>query len=198
MDLDVSRETRSRLDRFSTLLLRWNRTVNLIAHKDEPHIWQRHITDSLQLIPLIPPATPRAIDLGTGGGFPGLVLAVATQIPFDLIEPDQRKAAFLREAIRATGATASVHTVRAEHAVQTPASLVTSRALAPLPRLLRLATPLLAPDGICLFLKGANVDSELTATAAEWHMQVTRVPSQTAPDACILRISSIARVLSHP
>ncbi len=190
----VSRETRARLEEFATLLLRWNKTINLIARRDEPALWPRHIADSLQLAPLIPPGSSRGIDLGTGGGFPGLVLAIATDIPFDLIEADQRKAAFLREAGRATRAPVQVHAVRAEAVRLVPAPLITSRALASLPHLLTLAAPLLASGGICLFLKGARVESELTAAAAEWHMQITRVPSQTAPGACILRISDIARV----
>jgi 16S rRNA (guanine527-N7)-methyltransferase len=190
----VSRETREALERFAALLLRWNRTVNLIARGDEPDLWSRHIADSLQLVPLTPPDADRAIDLGSGGGFPGLVLAIATGIPFDLVESDQRKAAFLREAVRATGAPVRVHAARAESVRLAPAPLVTARALAPLSRLLALATPLLTPDGVGLFLKGSSAASELTAAATEWHMQVTRVPSQTASDACILRISDIARV----
>jgi 16S rRNA (guanine527-N7)-methyltransferase len=194
---DVSRETKIRLEAFATLLLRWNRTVNLIARRDEAELWPRHIDDSLQLAPLIPLGTPRGIDIGTGGGFPGLVLAIATGIPFDLIEADRRKAAFLREAARLVQAPVQVHTARAEAAALDPAPLVTSRALAPLPRLLALAVPLLVPDGICLVLKGVNVESELTAAAAEWNMQVERAPSQTAPGACILRISDITRVNDH-
>ncbi len=104
----------SRLSDFSSLLLRWNRTVNLISPGDEPLLWERHIADSLQLVPLIDPLPDRAIDLGSGAGFPGLVLALATGVPFDLIEADQRKAAFLREATRITGAPARVHAVRIE------------------------------------------------------------------------------------
>jgi 16S rRNA (guanine527-N7)-methyltransferase len=194
----VSRETRARLEAFVALLLRWNGTVNLIARRDEPEVWPRHIADSVQLAPLIPPSTSHGIDLGTGGGFPGLVLAIATNIPFDLIESDHRKAAFLREAGRAIQAPIRVHAVRAEAARVEPAPLITSRALASLPRLLDLAQPLLAPNGICLFLKGAAVESELTAAATEWHMRVKRVPSHTAQDACILRISDIARVHDNP
>jgi 16S rRNA (guanine527-N7)-methyltransferase len=190
----VSRETRETLAQFAALLLRWNRTVNLIARGDEPDLWARHIADSLQLVPLIPPGAGRAVDLGSGAGFPGLVLAIVTRLPFDLVESDQRKAAFLREAVWATGAPVTVHAARAESVTLPPAPLVTARALAPLPRLLALAKPLLAADGVCLFLKGSSAASELTAAATEWHMQVTRVPSQTAPDACILRISDIARV----
>jgi 16S rRNA (guanine527-N7)-methyltransferase len=190
----VSRETWARLDTFAALLLRWNQTVNLIARRDEPELWPRHIADSLQLAPLIPPATSRGIDLGTGGGFPGLVLAIATNIPFNLVEADHRKAAFLREAGRATQAPVRVHASRADAAALDRAPLITSRALASLPQLLTMAAPLLAPGGVCLFPKGATVEAELTAAAAEWHMHVERFPSQTGPGACILRISDIARV----
>ena len=190
----VSRETRTTLDSFAALLLRWNRTVNLISRRDEPDLWPRHIADSLQLVPLIPPGARRGIDLGSGAGFPGLILSIATGIPFDLIEADLRKAAFLREAARITGAPVAIHPVRAEAATLPRALLVTARALAPLPDLLGLASPFLAASGTCLFLKGANAASELTAAASEWHMHVERIPSQTATDACILRISDIARV----
>jgi 16S rRNA (guanine527-N7)-methyltransferase len=192
---DVSRETLAELEKFSALLLRWNRTVNLIAPRDEPLLWKRHIADSLQLVPLIRQPCDRAIDLGSGAGFPGLILALATNIPFDLIEADQRKAAFLREAARITGARVRVHAVRIEAAKLPPAPLITARGLAPLPKLLDLAAPFLAPGGQCLFLKGANVQTELTHAAAQWHMQAERIPSRTAPDARVLRISDLRRVV---
>ena len=180
------------LETFAELLLRWNRTVNLIARSDELNLWGRHIADSLQLIPYLPPFPARAIDLGSGGGFPGLILAIATGIPFDLIESDQRKCIFLREAARVTGAPATVHPMRIEAANIAPASLITARALASLPNLLTLAAPLLVENGVCLFLKGANADAELTAATTGWHMRVERFPSRTAPSANILRISEIA------
>jgi 16S rRNA (guanine527-N7)-methyltransferase len=192
---DVSRETLGALEQFSSLLLRWNRTVNLIAPGDEPLLWKRHIADSLQLASLIHQPCNRAIDLGSGAGFPGLILALATNLAFDLIEADQRKAAFLREAARITRAAVHVHAVRIEASDLPRASLITARGLAPLPKLLGLAAPLLAPGGQCLFLKGANVQTELTHAAAQWHMQVERIPSRTAPDACILRISDLHRVV---
>jgi 16S rRNA (guanine527-N7)-methyltransferase len=183
----------AQLERFVTLLLRWNRTVNLIARRDEAAVWQRHVEDSLQLLPYLDPPPERAIDIGSGGGFPGLVLAIASGIPFDLIEADQRKAAFLREAARETGAAVRVHAVRIEAAAVPPAAVVTARALAPLPRLLGWAAPLLAPGGALLALKGAQADTELTEAAREWHMRVDKRPSRTHPDGCILRISEIAR-----
>jgi len=191
---DVSRETLRALELFASLLLRWNQTLNLLARRDEPLVWERHIADSLQLARWMTPRPERAIDLGSGAGFPGLILAIATGVPFDLIEADQRKAAFLREAARATGAPIHVHAIRIEAANLPPALLVTARAVAPLPKLLALAAPLLAPGGMCLFLKGAGVDAELTAASAEWHMDLERIPSRTAPNASVLRISKLARV----
>jgi 16S rRNA (guanine527-N7)-methyltransferase len=194
MPNDISRETSETLERFVALLLRWNRTVNLIARKDEQRLWERHIADSLQLAALMQPAPERAIDLGSGAGFPGLVLAIATHVHFDLIEADQRKATFLRESARITGARVQVHATRIETAQIVPAPLITARALAPLSRLLDLAAPLLGTGGICLFSKGANVQAELTEAASRWHMQVEILPSRTAPEACILRISDLTRV----
>jgi 16S rRNA (guanine527-N7)-methyltransferase len=189
---DVPRETSPALNRFATLLLRWNSTVNLVARADEPFLWARHIADSLQLVPLMEPRPERAIDLGSGAGFPGLILALATGIPFDLIEADQRKAAFLREAARVTGAPIRIHPTRIEAADLSPAPLITARALAALPKLLALAAPLLAPGGVCLFLKGTNADTELTHAATQWQMQVDGIPSRTAAGARILRITDLS------
>jgi 16S rRNA (guanine527-N7)-methyltransferase len=188
----VSREAEApQFGLFIALLLRWNRRINLISRADETFVRERHIDDSAQLAALIPPGTERAIDLGSGAGFPGLILAAMTGIPFDLIEADQRKAAFLMEAGRLLAAPVRVHAVRVEAARLLPAGVVTARALAPLPRLLALAAPLLAPGGICLFPKGAEVESELTLAAAQWHMRVDRIPSRTDPRAAILRITEL-------
>jgi 16S rRNA (guanine527-N7)-methyltransferase len=186
-------ESDTKLREFSGLLLRWNATLNLIAARDAEVVWDRHIADSLQLVPLIPKDTHRAIDLGTGGGFPGLVLAIATGIPFDLIESDQRKASFLRTAILQTGAPAIVHCCRIEEAAVPPAALVTARALAPLPRLLPLVARFLTHDGVCLLLKGAKVEEELAAADRDWTMALTRIPSRTSPDGVVLRIAGLRR-----
>ncbi len=191
---DVSRETYEALELFASLLRRWNHTVNLVSPGDEPDLWKRHIADSLQLLPLMQPLPGRAIDMGSGAGFPGLILAIATRVSFDLIEADRRKAAFLREAGRVTGAPIHVHAVRVEAARLAPAPLITARALAPLPKLLALAEPLLAPHGTCLFLKGAHAAAELTAAAAQWQMGAEAIPSRTAVGAHILRITDLSRV----
>ena len=154
-------------------------------------LWERHIDDSLQLVPLMPAGVARGIDLGTGGGFPGLMLAIATGVPFDLIESDRRKASFLRTAVLETGAPATVHCCRIEDAAVPPASLVTARALAPLPRLLPLAARLLAEDGVCLLLKGARAEEELAAAEKDWTMTVERVPSRTGGGGVVLRLGGL-------
>ena len=194
----VSREAPGlQFDPFIALLLRWNRRINLISRVDERFVRQRHIDDAAQLAALIPAGTARGIDLGSGAGFPGLILAAMTGIPFDLIEADQRKAAFLMEAARLLAAPVQVHAVRAEAARVLPASVITARALARLPRLLALAVPLLAMGGMCLFPKGAGVESELTLAAAQWHMRVDRIPSRTDPRAVILRITELQRAPTY-
>ncbi len=191
--MNVSRETMARLEVFASLLERWNQRINLVSPKDLAQLWPRHIEDSLQLADDMPPGVP-FVDLGSGGGFPGLILAIATGNPVTLVESDQRKASFLREAARSTGADATVVAKRIEEAKIAPAGIVTARALAPLPLLLDWATRFLRPDGLCLFLKGRNAEDELTAAGAEWHMTVSRRPSRSSSDGVILRLSEIRRV----
>jgi 16S rRNA (guanine(527)-N(7))-methyltransferase RsmG len=190
----VSRETLARLETYAALLLKWNRTINLISPRDEARLWPRHIDDCLNLLPLLPPDFAFAVDLGSGAGFPGLVLSIATGRPFHLVEADQRKAAFLREAARATGAPSVVHQARIEDFGIRDAPLVTARALAPLATLLQWAAPILAADGLCLFPKGRTHAAELTAAARQWQMRTESIPSQSDPDAVILRIRDIQRV----
>ncbi len=182
-----------RLSIYACLLLRWNARINLISRGDEPRIMERHVADALQLAPLIPRQTAHAIDLGSGGGLPGLVLAIATNLPFALIESDRRKAAFLREAARETAAPATVHAVRIEDAALPPAPLITARALAPITRILHLAAPLLAPNGVFLLPKGRAADQELTDALREWNMRTEAFPSRTDPGGTLLRLSEVTR-----
>ncbi len=190
----VSRETTERLEHFVDLLLQWNKTINLISRKDEADIWPRHINDALQLIRFCPDIPEPMVDLGSGAGFPGLVLAIATQSHVDLIESDHRKSAFLREAIRITGAHATVHTARIDTVVLPKVRIVTARALAPLGVLIGLARPFLTDDGFLLAPKGATAASELTSARTKWHMSVQAAPSITSADATILKISEVRRV----
>ena len=192
--LNVSRETEQRLEAYVALLGTWSERINLVSRHDLAAIWPRHIIDSLQLAPLIPLGLSHAIDFGSGAGFPGLILAIATGIQFHLIESDQRKSAFLREAARITAAPAIIHPIRIETAKLAPAPLITARALAPLVRLLPLAAPLLAANGECLFLKGAQAQAELDEARQHWHMDVHRHESRTSPDATILQIRDLRHV----
>ncbi|MGC8475168.1 MAG: 16S rRNA (guanine(527)-N(7))-methyltransferase RsmG [Acetobacteraceae bacterium] len=193
---DVSRDAPFDIEEFSALLTRWNRTINLVGPGDVARLAERHIADSLALVPLIPPRSDRGIDLGSGAGFPGLILAAATGIMFDLLEADHRKAAFLREAARILRAPVTIHPIRIETAALPPAPLVTARALAPLPRLLALAAPLLAPNGTALLPKGPKAAEELTQAAREWHMRVETIAGRLAPGAVILRITELRRAPS--
>jgi 16S rRNA (guanine527-N7)-methyltransferase len=190
--IPVSRETLARLDAFATMLTRWQRAVQLVANADLPKLWTRHITDSLQLVALAPQAKVWA-DLGSGGGFPGLVIALAFGDRgrgfVHLVESDQRKAAFLRAAIRLTNAPAKVHAVRVESVAKRLAAevdVVTARALAPLPRLLDLAAPFFASGVPALFPKGQDVDNELTESTKSWNIQASIVPSRTHPEGRIV------------
>jgi len=187
---DVSRETTDRLARHLDLLRRWQKRINLVGAATLADPWRRHMLDSAQLAPLIP-AGARLADLGSGAGFPGLVLAILRGGPVHLIESDARKAAFLHEAVRATGAPAEVHNARAEN-LELRANVVTARACAPLDRLLGLALPLLAPGGICLFLKGARVEEELAVARRRWRMTVRRRRSRSAPEGIVLELGGLA------
>lgn len=180
----VSRETAARLDCFVALLLEWQAKTNLIAASTVGEIWTRHIADSLQLLALAPQAKVW-VDLGTGAGFPGFVIACALAGQADasvhLVESNQKKAAFLREALRLTGACAKVHAGRIEEFVTSDCvDVVTARALAPLKNVLALAEPLLKTGAVGLFLKGQDVEAELTEASKYWTIAATLVPSKTS------------------
>jgi 16S rRNA (guanine527-N7)-methyltransferase len=192
----VSRETVDRLDQFVALLLDWQSRINLIASSTVPTLWTRHVADSLQLLALAPKAR-RWADLGAGAGFPGLVVACALadspSAEVHLIESNQKKAAFLNEAIRVTGAPAILHAERSDDFIKKsdgPLDVVTARALAPLPRLLTIAYPLLKRGAIGVFPKGQDVDAELTEAAKCWSIQASLVPSRTDPKSRVLVIRS--------
>ena len=189
---DVPRETRLRLEGYADLLRRWQARINLVSQKSLNDLWRRHFGDSLQLARYMP-QTDRAVDLGSGGGFPGLVLAIATGVCFDLVESDQRKAAFLVEAARLTGAPVRVHAMRAENVDIPPVPLVTARGFLPLPELLAHAVERLAPGGVCLLLKGRRVAEEIAAASASgWQMRAETFDSVTG-DGVVLRVSEIHR-----
>jgi 16S rRNA (guanine527-N7)-methyltransferase len=190
--LDVSRETWGRLERLVAALDRWQGAFNLVAPGTLDHVWTRHVADSAQLVPLAGSARRRWVDLGSGAGFPGLVVAALLGESGEvlLVESNGKKAAFLREAARAMGLRVAVRAERAETAAAAgrEAGVVSARALAPLVDLLSLAEPLLKSGAIGLFPKGREVGAELTRAEECWRFSASLHPSLTDSDARIVRI----------
>ncbi len=195
---DVSRETLARLDRFVSLLQQRQQTLNLVARSTEARIWTRHVADSYQLLALAPGAL-RWVDLGSGAGFPGLVIACALAgtagAQVDLVESTKKKAAFLRQVATALELPVCVVPKRIEDFVATiegPIEVVTARALAPLTRIIEYANPLLKSGVIGLFPKGQDVEAELTETAKYWNIAAELVPSRTDARGKIVRVTGAA------
>ncbi|MFD2265340.1 16S rRNA (guanine(527)-N(7))-methyltransferase RsmG [Lacibacterium aquatile] len=187
----VSRETLDRLTLYAELLEKWQKTVNLVGPKTLPEVWQRHMADSAQLLPLVPANAQRLADFGSGAGFPGLVLAIMTGIETVLVESDVRKSAFLREVARQTGTKATVQNVRIEAARSIGADVISARALAPLEDLLKYARLHLNPGGVGLFPKGESWQDEIAVAAKHHRFTHSVQPSRTAPGAVILTVKDI-------
>ena len=190
---NVSRETLQRLKRYADLLIKWNKRFNLVGRSTLADLWRRHMLDSAQLFPHLPTPSHRLVDFGSGAGFPGLVLAILGVPDVHLIEANARKCAFLREAARVTETPVTVHNQRVESETPLTADVVTARALAPLPILLEYAKPYLTPNSVCLFLKGAGVEEELTEIRNIWNIRENTYPSLTNPESVIVRLE----VLPH-
>jgi 16S rRNA (guanine527-N7)-methyltransferase len=190
--INVSRETLERLENYLELLRRWQAAINLVGASTLADPWRRHILDCAQIAPHVPGAAGTVLDLGSGAGLPGLVLALLGVPGVQLVESDQRKAQFLREAARVTRAPVVVHASRIEQ-LELCADVVTARALAPLPRLLDLASRFLAPQSLCLFLKGETAPDELTEARQSWHMQCEIVPSRSGASGVLLKLEGVGR-----
>jgi 16S rRNA (guanine527-N7)-methyltransferase len=189
----VSRETLSRLEAYADLLIRWSARINLVGRDTLTDLWRRHLLDSAQLRPLVPHTARHLADLGSGAGFPGLVLAILGVPGVELVEADTRRCAFLREAVRITEAAVTIRPCRIEAVPPHPVDVVTARACAPLDRLLDLARPFLAPDTVCLFPKGERVEEELTLARKRWTMNVSVEPSLSDRRGVILRLQQVVR-----
>ncbi|MFQ8431594.1 16S rRNA (guanine(527)-N(7))-methyltransferase RsmG [Amaricoccus sp. W119] len=197
--LDVSRETRERLEIYAGLLRKWNPRINLVSKTTLPLLWSRHIEDSAQLWDLAPDAPPVWVDLGSGGGFPGLVIAILASerspgTRVHLVESDTRKCAFLSTVVRECGVVAEVHPERIESVRPPLADVVSARALAPLPDLLAHAEKLRRPEGICLFPKGETVHKEIADAKRQWNFECSIHPSRTEQKAAIVEIGAFSRV----
>ena len=191
----VTPDALAALDAYADLLIRWQVRINLVGSQTLETLWHRHFLDSAQLFAHLPPDTQTLTDIGSGGGFPGLVLAIMTAHQggpaVTLIESDARKAAFLREASRVCGAGATIINARVEAAEVPMADVVTARACAPLPRLLPWVFGRLRADGIALLLKGANWRDELTAAEKDWTLTLAKIPSCTDTSGVILKLEGL-------
>jgi 16S rRNA (guanine527-N7)-methyltransferase len=196
--LHVSRESRAALEKYVEVLLVWQKRINLIGPSTVKQLWKRHILDSLQLLPLLPAGTRTIAELGSGAGIQGLVIAIAANLEAHLYESNGKKAAFLRAAIRQTGARAIVHQVRLEtlgRQSEIPTvDAVVARAVAPLRLLLEYAEPFLATGAIGLFHKGQDVDAELTEATKYWNINFKLHSSMCDSHGVILEIRKATRV----
>lgn len=200
VDADVSRETLEKLEIYVDLLKKWSPKINLVAKSTLDRVWNRHVADSLQLARLLQLESGSYVDLGSGGGLPGIVIALCKQDlspslqDITLIEADLRKSAFLRTVLRETSTTATVLTQRIEEVIPLKANVLTARALAPLPRLLSFAIRHMAPASHAYFQKGKNWENEVAEAQAAFSFRVERHTSQIEDGSVILKIGDITRV----
>ncbi|MFV1439850.1 16S rRNA (guanine(527)-N(7))-methyltransferase RsmG [Phaeobacter sp. JH18-32] len=194
----VSRETYDRLKHYESLVKKWSPKINLVAKSTLDSVWDRHIVDSIQICELT--EFPKTwVDIGSGGGFPGVVVAIiaaerAPDCSITLIESDQRKCAFLRTAIRECGATAKVVSERIEKVPSIGADVMSARALADLTTLLGFAEHHLHPGGIALLSKGVQWKKEVDNARSQWQFDLKSTSSWTEPEAVILEIRGVTRV----
>ena len=194
----VSRETESDLSAYVAELRKWNAAINLISRSSMGVLWERHILDSAQLLPLFPDGSRDYLDIGTGAGFPGLVIAIlardrAPKLNTTLMESDRRKAAFLRQVISLLGLPANVVAQRIEAAEPVGADILTARALSPLPRLLDMTARHLRPGGRAFFPKGSGWRAEVGDALADWRFSVQNHPSITEQSGVVLEIGDLER-----
>ena len=197
--VNVSRETLERLKTYEALLRKWNPRINLVARSTLPDLWQRHFVDSMQIFDLAPPKVDHWVDLGSGAGFPGLVIAIMaldTGSPsrVTLVESDARKCAFLQTVIRETGAQARVVNDRIENIPPLEADVLSARALSDLGALLGYAERHMRPDGLAIFPKGENWQKEVDAAQTAWTFASQLAKSKTEDGPVILTITGVARV----
>jgi len=192
-ETQVLTETLARLDKYKSTLIQWQKKVNLVSPKSLNDLWRRHMLDSAQLFPYLETVKMPIYDLGSGAGFPGLVLAIMGIKNIHLVESDNRKCTFLREVNALTKADVTIHNVRIEKLGAVVPGLVIGRGLSALDSLLAYADPILSKDGFCLFLKGQKTEQELTVAHKNWMMRTEQFKSLTDPTGVILKIDNVSR-----
>lgn len=195
---DVSRETLTELETYDTLLRKWTQRINLVAPSSLDDAWTRHFLDSAQLLNYLPETARTVLDLGSGAGFPGLVLAILAKterpdLQVTCIESDQRKATFLRTVLRETTTQAEVLSVRIEEAEPRRADVITARALAPVTDLLTYAERHRKRKGVCLFLKGRAAPQEIKSATQSWVFDVATHQSVSSPEGAVIEIREFHR-----
>jgi 16S rRNA (guanine527-N7)-methyltransferase len=190
----VSRETLKRLENYADMLRDWNSRHNLVSERSLEDLWRRHFWDSAQLAPMVPVGAKTLADLGSGAGFPGLVLAelLRDRVAVTLFEATAKKCAFLAAAARRMDLAVTIENRRMEEVAFQPFDVITARACAPLPRLLGYAQHFAGPDSVCLFLKGQNLGSELTEAHKSWRMEFRQFPSLTDPSGALLELRELS------
>lgn len=200
--LSVSRETLARLEDYRQLLAKWAPRINLVGSSTVDRFWDRHVLDSAQLVDFAGPTALRWVDVGTGAGFPGLVIAALLAgrpearngAHVALVEPSQKRCAFLREAARLLAAPVTIHDCKIEAVVPDRRDVLTARAFAPLVRLLPDAAPWMALGARLVLLKGEDLQSEVAEASTAWHFGTMVAPSQSDPRGCIVEIKDLTRV----
>jgi len=190
---DLHPEIETRLKLYHSLLLKWQKSLNLISPSTIEDSWNRHFTDSAQLAKYISIKNPVIVDLGSGGGFPGMVLAIMVEGSFHLVESDNKKCIFLREVSRETKTKTIIHNNRIENISIPHIDYITSRACASVSQLLSWSQNLVSHETRCLFLKGKNYSIEIDEANKEWHFDVDLHPSITEKESAILELSHIRR-----
>ena len=195
---NVPRETLERFEVYDTLLRKWSSAINLVAASTLPMLWSRHFLESAAIFDAAGVKAGIWLDMGSGGGFPGIAVAIlaadlAPSLRVTCIEADLRKCEFMRTVARATGINVGIMSKRIEDAPPQNADIISARALAPLDKLLALSEPHLLPQGACMFPKGASWRSEIDSAIESWRFRVENYESPTDENAAILKIGDIAR-----
>jgi len=190
---DVSRETMDKFETYVALLKKWQKAINLVSKTTLPDVWERHVLDSFQILKYAPSTGGVWIDMGSGAGFPALIVAMASDFDVHVIESDQRKCQFMREVSRETSTPITIHTKRIDAVEPFPATVISARALASLEKLLEFADPFSTQETLLLYLKGQDVDAELTNAAKCWRMDSIKHQSLSSSEGSVLELRNVSR-----